>query len=350
MVSEASTATATGLWLRLAGRDDAAVMLEVVRAAFSARPPVDPPAEYLSDTIADLQRRLDAAPGVLALIGEQVVGCLLLSLDADVAGLHRVSVLPDHRREGIAEAMVRGALDVASDLGARRLELLSRREFPETRRWWEQHGFHAERDTDTGTIMRREVPVRIEVPDTEAMHALGRRLAGVLGGGDVAILSGDLGAGKTTLTQGLGQGLHVSGPVISPTFVLSRVHRPRADGPALVHVDAYRLGSAAELEDIDLDETLAGAVTVVEWGAGIAEGLADSWLDIDIRRGDDPSDETRVVQVVGNGERWRGVDLHAALLPGVDMVTTEATGTSTCATSPINTTSTTNTTNTEGHA
>lgn len=301
------------LSLRLATRDDAMAMLEVVRAAFSARPPVDPPADYLGDTVAELEQRLDAAPGVLALLGDEVVGCLFLSLDADVAGLHRVSVLPDHRREGIAEAMVRGAIEVCSDLGARWLELLTRREFPETRRWWEQHGFRADRDTPTGTIMRRSVPVRVEVPDTEAMHALGRRLAGVLRAGDVVIQSGDLGAGKTTLTQGLGQGLGVSGPVISPTFVLSRVHRATGDGPALVHVDAYRLGSAAELEDIDLEETLAGAVTVVEWGSGLAEGLADSWLDVDIRRSDDPADETRVVYVAANGQRWHGVDLHAAL-------------------------------------
>lgn len=303
------------LSLRLAEREDAGRMLEVVRAAFLARPPVDPPADFLTDTVADLEARLDAAPGVVAMLDDEVVGCLFLSLDGEVAGLHRVSVLPTHRREGIAEAMVRGVVEVCTDLGARWLELLTRREFPETRRWWEHHGFVAARDTATGTIMRRSLPVRVEVPDTEAMHALGRRLARVLRGGDVVIQSGDLGAGKTTLTQGLGQGLQVASPVISPTFVLSRVHRPLGGGPGLVHVDAYRLGSAAELEDIDLDATLADSVTVVEWGSGLAEGLAESWLDVDIRRSDDPDDETRVVYIAATGGRWQGVDLHAALAP-----------------------------------
>ena len=98
------------------------------------------------------------------------------------------------------------------------------------------------------------------------------------------IASGDLGAGKTTLTQGIGRGLDSEGAVISPTFVLSRIHPSRSRRPALVHVDAYRLGSAEELDDLDLDATAGDAVTVVEWGAGLAEGLADHRLEIDIRR------------------------------------------------------------------
>ena len=98
----------------------------------------------------------------------------------------------------------------------------------------------------------------------------------------------------------------------SPTFVLSRVHPPLANGPALVHVDAYRLGSFAELEDIDLEASLDASVTLVEWGAGVAEGLADDRLDIDIRRGIDPDDDTRWVFLTAVGERWSRDELAAA--------------------------------------
>ena len=101
------------------------------------------------------------------------------------------------------------------------------------------------------------------------------------------MLSGELGAGKTTFTQGLGAGLGVRGAVTSPTFVIARVHPQRVGGPALVHVDAYRLGGIDELDDLDLDTSLDDAVTVVEWGEGIAEGLAESRLEVRIVRGDD---------------------------------------------------------------
>ena len=122
--------------------------------------------------------------------------------------------------------------------------------------------------------------------------------------GDVLIASGDLGAGKTTFAQGLGAGMGVAGAIISPTFVLSRVHPSVVGGPALVHVDAYRLGSFAELEDLDLEVSLDESVTLVEWGAGIAEGLADDYLEIDIRRTLDPEDEVRWIFLTPIGERW----------------------------------------------
>ncbi|WP_446721135.1 tRNA (adenosine(37)-N6)-threonylcarbamoyltransferase complex ATPase subunit type 1 TsaE [Luteococcus sp. H138] len=285
-------------------------MLHVIHGAFGARPAVDPPAAALSDTVADIQASLAKAPGVIAELDGRVVGCLLTSLDGEVGGLHRVSVLPGERTHGVAAQMVRGAGEVLTELGARRVELLCRKEFPETRQWWQSHGFRVLRPAPLGEILGIELPARIEAATGEAMQALGRRLAGLLRAGDVVVASGDLGAGKTTLTQGIGAGLDVDGPVISPTFVLSRVHPSRGDGPSLVHVDAYRLGSEAELFDLDLDLTLPDAVTLVEWGAGLAEGLSDSVLQIDIRRSLDPDDETRVVYLFGTGERWQGVDLH----------------------------------------
>lgn len=149
----------------------------------------------------------------------------------------------------------------------------------------------------------------IEVPDRDAMHALGRRIASFLRAGDLVVLTGPLGAGKTTLTQGLAAGLDVRGAVTSPTFVIARVHRSRGDGPALVHADAYRLGSGLELDDLDLDASVEESVTVVEWGDGLAELLADDRLVVEITRSDGDGDETRTVRLAGVGARWSGVTL-----------------------------------------
>jgi tRNA threonylcarbamoyladenosine biosynthesis protein TsaE len=159
------------------------------------------------------------------------------------------------------------------------------------------------------------------------MRALGQRLAGLLRPGDLVVLNGPLGAGKTTLVQGIGAGLDVRGPVTSPTFVIARVHPPLGAGPALVHVDAYRLSSPAEVDDLDLDADLESSVTVVEWGGGLVEGLAPGSLDITIVMPDpdggpdagsepdpgtepdpggvfDAGDEPRTVRLAGRGERW----------------------------------------------
>jgi tRNA threonylcarbamoyladenosine biosynthesis protein TsaE len=163
-------------------------------------------------------------------------------------------------------------------------------------------------------------------------HAFGRRLAEVLQAGDLLVLSGELGAGKTTFTQGLGEGLGVRDGIISPTFVLVRIHPnlpdgPRPGGPDLVHVDAYRLGSAAEVDDIDLENTMDSSVTVVEWGHDRVEHLSDSRLEIDLHRaiglgaigldtgtlagysGDldfdaEDTDEPRTIVMRGYGPRW----------------------------------------------
>jgi tRNA threonylcarbamoyladenosine biosynthesis protein TsaE len=131
--------------------------------------------------------------------------------------------------------------------------------------------------------------------------------------GDLVILSGGLGAGKTTFTQGLGEALGVRGPVASPTFIIARVHPSEVNGPALVHVDAYRLTSLAELDDLDLDASLAEAVTVVEWGEGKAEVLSDHYLHVDIDRDVDetvdmanPEGGRRALELIGHGERWHG--------------------------------------------
>ena len=188
--------------------------------------------------------------------------------------------------------------------------------------------------------------VVVVVSTAAEMRALGRRLAALLHAGDLVILSGGLGAGKTTLTQGIGDGLGVRGPVTSPTFVIARVHPPlvTAGGPAspgraLVHADAYRLDSSLELDDLDLDADTATSVTVVEWGEGLAEGLAADRLEITItpvagggsagwddahgQGGSEQSDDSeagdgldgdspRTVRISGVGERWHDIKLPPA--------------------------------------
>ncbi|QFG67799.1 tRNA (adenosine(37)-N6)-threonylcarbamoyltransferase complex ATPase subunit type 1 TsaE [Ornithinimicrobium pratense] len=148
--------------------------------------------------------------------------------------------------------------------------------------------------------------VVLDLPTAEDTRALGRRLGSLLRAGDLLVLTGDLGAGKTTLTQGLAEGLGVRGPITSPTFVIARVHPSLQEGPALVHVDAYRLGDGAELDDLDLDESLAESVTVVEWGAGLAEQLTEERLElILVRSGSVAEDQQgRTARLRGVGGRW----------------------------------------------
>jgi tRNA threonylcarbamoyladenosine biosynthesis protein TsaE len=133
-------------------------------------------------------------------------------------------------------------------------------------------------------------------------RSLGEQIARLLRAGDLVVLSGPLGAGKTTLVQGIAEGLKVRGPITSPTFVIARVHPSLTGGPALVHADAYRLGGSLEVDDLDLDASLDDSVTVVEWGEGLVEGLSDDRLEIAIERGD--AGDERLVRLRGVGVRW----------------------------------------------
>jgi tRNA threonylcarbamoyladenosine biosynthesis protein TsaE len=167
------------------------------------------------------------------------------------------------------------------------------------------------------------VRAELTVLTAAGMQALGRRLAALLRPGDLVLLTGPLGAGKTTLVQGIGEGLRVRGPVTSPTFVIARVHPSLAGGPALVHADAYRLASPAEVDDLDLDASLDTSVTVVEWGGGLAEGLAADRLDVTITvpagaadpgAADGPDQRPRTVRLTGHGDRWdNGDSAHLGL-------------------------------------
>jgi tRNA threonylcarbamoyladenosine biosynthesis protein TsaE len=199
------------------------------------------------------------------------------------------------------------------------------------------------------------LPEEITVATAAGMRALGARLAAALRPGDLVLLSGPLGAGKTTLAQGLGDALGVRGRVTSPTFVIARVHPSLGGGPGLVHVDAYRLGGLAEMDDLDLD--LDGSVTVVEWGEGLAEPLSADRLEITIgfagagtgagtgagagsgtgagrahpgpgEAGPGPGDgdEPRTVRVTRVGPRWAGPVLPGPVLPGPELAGPELPG------------------------
>ncbi|MBV9292341.1 MAG: tRNA (adenosine(37)-N6)-threonylcarbamoyltransferase complex ATPase subunit type 1 TsaE [Frankiales bacterium] len=142
----------------------------------------------------------------------------------------------------------------------------------------------------------------LTLPTAADTNALGQRLGQHVRAGDLVVLTGDLGAGKTTLVQGLAAGLGAPGPVVSPTFVIARVYR--GGRLPLVHVDAYRLGSSVEVDDLDLDADLADSVTVVEWGAGLVESLSEERLQLALTRGLDEDDETRHAVVSWSGDRW----------------------------------------------
>lgn len=151
--------------------------------------------------------------------------------------------------------------------------------------------------------------LELRTTDPEGTRLAAQVIAGVLRPGDLLVLDGPLGAGKTTFTQGLGAGLDVRGPVSSPTFVIARVHPSLSGGPALVHVDAYRLGGSADLEDLDLEADLDDAVTVVEWGRDRVEHLTSSHLLVELERPDQVDDpdlpeEPRTLRLTPAGPRW----------------------------------------------
>lgn len=312
VLAEAVLPDGRALTLRVAAPADAPAMVGIIHAAFGARPLLGARPDALSETTATVTQALLGGTGYLAHVAGRPAGAILVSQDGAAVRLGRVSVHPDFQRLGVASFMVRGLLELMASRGAGLVTLLARREFPRLRQFWESHGFRLMGEEGNCWVLGLHLPVVAEVPDADAMRALGRALAPLLRAGDLLIASGDLGAGKTTFTQGLGEGLGVEGPIISPTFVLARVHRSLTGGPALVHADAYRLGGFAELEDLDLEESLADSVTVIEWGSGVAEALAPERLEVAIRRGLDPADETRWVFLTPRG-RWHREELVAAV-------------------------------------
>jgi len=281
-------------------------VLAVVHEAFANRPALDPPATALEETVESIREALDAHGGLVVRHDGSPVGALLFEPRGRLLGLRRVGVLAQVRGYGVAAQMASRAREIAQERGFSGLELEARVELPGTISFWRNLGYvEAERNGNRLTMLRMlPITERLETP--EDTRSFGEHLAERLRPGDLVILTGDLGAGKTTLTQGIGAGLSVRGVVTSPTFVIARVHPPLTEGPALVHVDAYRLGGTAELDDLDLDTDVDEAVTVVEWGEGLAESLSNDRLELSLRL---TENDHRTVTLTPVGPRWRELDL-----------------------------------------
>ncbi|HEU4568691.1 MAG TPA: tRNA (adenosine(37)-N6)-threonylcarbamoyltransferase complex ATPase subunit type 1 TsaE [Marmoricola sp.] len=296
--------------ITLVGPDRADEVVHVIHAAFAARPVLDPPAPALAETVDSVGKALAEHGGLVAELHGRVVGSLLLEPEDRLLALRRVGVLPDQQHHGVAAALAAHAEDLARERGFDGMVLQARAELPGTVRFWQLQGYAETGRDGPHLTMMRLLPHGRRLPTAEDTRALGERLAAVLGAGDLVILNGDLGAGKTTLVQGLGQALGVRGPVTSPTFVIARVHPSLSGGPDLVHVDAYRLHGTAELDDLDLDTDLDAAVTVVEWGSGLAETLATDRIELRLERA---ADDVRTATLTPVGRRWLGVDLGPVL-------------------------------------
>ena len=268
--------------VRRVGADAAADVLAVVREAFGARPVLDPPADALGEDLDSVARLLGIRGGLLATIDGAPVGCAVLDPRPDGIVLRRFGVSPGAQGRGVATALVDAAQ--AAALGRPAVIVSAREELPATIGFWERHGFVEASRSSPYVELVLPLESTFEAPDADTMRELGERVGRSRVAGDLVVLTGELGAGKTTFTQGLGEGMEVRGGVTSPTFVIARVHPSLVDGPDLVHVDAYRLSGLAELDDLDLDTSLDTAVTVVEWGAGLAETLADARLEVIIER------------------------------------------------------------------
>jgi tRNA threonylcarbamoyladenosine biosynthesis protein TsaE len=297
--------------VRRVGPESAAQVLSVVSAAFAARPPLDPPAAALTETEESIAAKLAAHGGLLACLDGEPVGALVLDPVGSTTYLRRFGVTPGAQGHGVAAALIEAAVEAAD--GSDDLTVVAREELPRTVRFWERQGFREIRREPPNVELRRPLRTHVfQAPDAEAMRGLGRSLAGQLTAGDLIVLTGELGAGKTTFTQGLGAGLGVRGDVTSPTFVIARVHPSLVGGPDLVHVDAYRLGGLDELDDLDLDTSLDDAVTVVEWGEGLAEGLSESRLEVLIVRGEEEQDglDPRRVELTPVGPRWHALSFR----------------------------------------
>lgn len=285
----------------------AADVLSVVHRAFANRPALDPPATALQETLETVRAALEAHGGLLVEHEGSPVGALLFEPRGRLLGLRRVGVLRPVRGLGVAAQMASRAREIAQDRGYSGLELEARVELPSTINFWRNLGYVESERNGNRLTMLRMLPIIEKLTTAEDTRSFGEHLAARLGPGDLVILTGDLGAGKTTLTQGIGAGLGVRGPITSPTFVIARVHPSLGEGPGLVHVDAYRLGGTPELDDLDLDTDIDEAVTVVEWGEGIAESLAVDRLELSLKRGHD--DDERTVTLTPVGPRWRELDL-----------------------------------------
>ena len=324
--------------VRAATAADAAAVTRLVHAAFGARPSLDPPAPALAETPATVAAEIAGRGGLVADDDGALVGSVLFGTGPGLR-LTRVCSDPAVRRQGVAAALVAAAEVEAARRGLPLVSLVALRELADNVAFWTSLGyapvpeevFPAVNRRPHNVLLARATPVTLSVASPAAMRVLGAALGRLLRAGDLVVLTGELAAGKTTLTQGIGAGLGVRGPVTSPTFVVAREHPSLRGGPGLLHVDAYRLTGRGELDDLDLASPGSAAVTVVEWGAGLAEGLAAERLEVTVvvpvvpvvpvERGHPDATTTRTVAIrsVGGGWAQRGLagvaDLQRALDP-----------------------------------
>ncbi|MDO9379533.1 MAG: tRNA (adenosine(37)-N6)-threonylcarbamoyltransferase complex ATPase subunit type 1 TsaE [Nocardioidaceae bacterium] len=309
---------------------DAAAVLEVVRRSFGARPPLDPPSTAADESVEKIAEAIATSGGLLVERRGEPIGAMLFDeTRPGLLGFRRVSVDPDHQDRGVASAMVGVAEDTAEERGVDGIWLQVREELPGNVEFWSRRRYHVVESSGHMLEFGKTLWLAREMHTASSTYRFGERLASLLRAGDLLVMSGALGAGKTTLTQGIAQGLGVRGPITSPTFVIARDHPSLVDGPPLVHVDAYRLDDVAELDDLDLDTAFEDSVTVVEWGAGVAEQLSDAWLEVRLERRQadvmDPvgaevpgsGDDTRVITVKPHGARWARTPLRSTLLADV---------------------------------
>jgi tRNA threonylcarbamoyladenosine biosynthesis protein TsaE len=287
------------------GPDRAAEVLAVIHAGFGAREVLEPPSTATLETDESIAKALAEHGGLLAVSELGAVGALVFEPADDLLGLRRVAVHPDAQTRGVARTMVRRAERVARARGFEAVRLHARAELPRTVRFWQRLGYRETGREGTMITLAKELPIEVETTSPEQARSLGERLATILRAGDLVILSGDLGAGKTTFTQGFGAALGVDEPITSPTFVLMRTY----EGTRLpiVHMDVYRLEHLQEAVDLGLAEILDdGAVALVEWGDLVAAVLPADFLEIAIEQvdGDDTSDDDRVLRIRPVGSRW----------------------------------------------
>jgi tRNA threonylcarbamoyladenosine biosynthesis protein TsaE len=306
----------TGSWtVRVATAQDASDV-HALSAAFDGQETLEAASGAPKATVTELASWITDNGGLVALedgAGSAAIAAALFFSHRDGGfWLRPVVVRPDLPAAGPAGLLVAEAERVAVRAGHGEMRVALRKPCDGGVAYWQRHGFREHLDHDWWVELRRPLPVEVVLPTAADTRDLGRWLASLIRAGDLMLLSGDLGAGKTTLTQGIGEGLAVRGAVTSPTFVIARVHPPLGDGPALVHVDAYRLGDLAEIDDLDLDASLDESVTVVEWGEGLAEGLAQDRLEVVLARPADGSADTRTASLRGIGSRWDGVGLSPA--------------------------------------
>ena len=274
--------------VRVVDATAASQVLAVIQEAFGDRPVLDPPADALSEDEPSVAAELAAYGGLLATLDGRPVGSLLFDDSGPGLMLRRFGVVPDAQGHGVASRLVAAAEEYAAARGAEGVRVKARVELPESIEFWKHHGYVPSGRVGVTERLAKVFPRTVALPTAEDARAFGVGLAGLLRRGDLLILSGDLGAGKTTMTKGIGEGLGVRGEITSPTFVIARVHPSLAAGPPLVHVDAYRLGGIDELDDLDLDTSLDRAVVAVEWGEGVAERLSVEHVLVRLdRRADD---------------------------------------------------------------